>query len=280
MEKNIDRLGIIAGNGDLPLLILEECKKKNITPFIAIMKDFADVEKYKNFQNITIGFGDVGKTIAFFKKNNVKNLVFAGGVKKPNIKTIFPDFKGFFLLLKLLKNKVFGDDTILQTTIQFLEKQGFNVMSVEEILSDIKIKEGIVGNVKWPNNDYIYDINLGVKVLKQMGDLDIGQSVVIQNGIVIGIECIEGTEKLIERCGQLKYTTGRKPILVKIKKTTQTKKIDLPSIGENTIDQIKNAGFAGIAFDCNSGLVINKQTVIEKANENKIFIYGINVDKF
>ena len=275
--KKIERLGIIAGNGDLPLSILEECKKQGITPFIAMVKGFADTEKYKDFKNIEISFGNVGKTISFFKKNKVNNIVFAGGVKKPNIKTIFPDFKGFFLLFKLLKNKVFGDDTILQTVIQFLENEGLNVLPVDEILSDVKIKNGIAGNIKLPNNDYIQDIELGVKVLKQISDLDIGQSIVIQNGIVIGIECIEGTEKLIERCGELKYTTGRKPILVKIKKTNQTKKGDLPSIGKNTVLQVKKAGFAGIAFDCNNGLVINKKAVINSANENKIFVYGINI---
>ena len=124
--------------------------------------------------------------------------------------------------LKLLKCKIFGDDTILQTAIKFLEKEGFEVLPVDKIVKDIKIQHGIAGNIELPNDDYMIDIELGVKVLKQIGDLDIGQSIVIQNGIVMGIECIEGTEKLIERCGQLKYTTGRKPILVEIKSCRKT----------------------------------------------------------
>ena len=144
-------------------------------------------------------------------------------------------------------------------------------------MTDIKIQPGIAGNIEMPSNDYNDDINLGVRVLKQIGDLDIGQSIVIQNGVVMGIECIEGTQKLIERCGQLKYTTGRKPILVKIKKSKQTRKIDLPAIGEDTVTQVKQAGFAGIAIDSDNGLIINKEATIQSANRNKIFINGIKV---
>lgn len=275
MDIEFDRLGIIAGSGNLPISIIKECGKNNIKPFVIVLKDFAKEVDYKECPHRVLKFGDVGKAISFLKKNKIKYIVFAGAVKKPDLKTIWPDLKGFFLLIKLLKCKIFGDDTILQTAIKFLEKEGFEVLPVDQIVKDIKIQHGIAGSVELPNDDYMIDIELGVKVLKQIGDLDIGQSIVIQNGIVMGIECIEGTEKLIERCGQLKYTTGRKPILVKIKKSKQTRKIDLPAIGEDTISQVKSAGFAGIALDCENGLVINREATISKANKNKIFIYGI-----
>ena len=275
--ENIEKIGIVAGSGNLPISIIKECEKKNIKPFIILLKDFTKNEDYSFHSHISINFGDVGKAISFFRKNNVKYIVFAGGVKKPDLKTIWPDLKGFFLLIKLLKCKIFGDDTILQTTIKFLEKEGFEILPVDKIITDIKIQPGIAGKIKMPNDDYNNDINLGIKVLKQIGDLDIGQSIVIQNGIVMGIECIEGTQKLIERCGELKYTTGRKPILVKIKKSKQTRKIDLPAIGEDTIMQVKKAGFAGIVIDSDNGLIIDKDLVIKLADKNKIFIKGIKI---
>ena len=277
--NNIKNIGIIAGNGNLPLLIIDECLSKNITPYVACLKNFTKKEDYKNYKNIEINFGDIGKTISFFKKNNIKHIMFVGGVKKPNIsiRTIFPDLKGFFLLMKLLKCKLFGDDNILKTIISFMEKEGFEILEIDKFSNNLKIKEGIATTANIPNKDYLIDIELGIKVLKQIGDLDIGQSIVIQNGIVLGIECIEGTQKLIERCSELKYKNGRKPILVKIKKTKQTRKIDLPSIGKDTIIQLKNAGFCGIAFDCNNGIVINKQETIETANKYNIFIDGIKI---
>lgn len=275
MDVEVERLGLVAGSGDLPISILKECEKSNIKPFVIVLKDFAKESDYKEYNHRLLKFGDVGKAISFFRKNKVKYIVFAGAVKKPDLKTIWPDLKGFFLLMQLLKCKIFGDDTILQTAIKFLEKEGFEILPVDKIVQDIKISHGIAGTIPLPNEDYMTDIELGVKVLRQIGDLDIGQSIVIQNGIVMGIECIEGTEKLIERCGHLKYTTGRKPILVKIKKTKQTRKIDLPAIGEDTITQLKQAGFAGVAIDYENGLVINRQATINLANKNKIFIYGV-----
>lgn len=275
MDVEVERLGLVAGSGDLPISILKECEKSNIKPFVIVLKDFAKESDYKEYNHRLLKFGDVGKAISFFRKNKVKYIVFAGAVKKPDLKTIWPDLKGFFLLMQLLKCKIFGDDTILQTAIKFLEKEGFEILPVDKIVKDIKISHGIAGIIPLPNEDYMTDIELGVKVLRQIGDLDIGQSIVIQNGIVMGIECIEGTEKLIERCGHLKYTTGRKPILVKIKKTKQTRKIDLPAIGEDTITQLKQAGFAGVAIDYENGLVINRQATINLANKNKIFVYGI-----
>lgn len=275
MDVEVERLGLVAGSGDLPISILKECEKSNIKPFVIVLKDFAKESDYKEYNHRLLKFGDVGKAISFFRKNKVKYIVFAGAVKKPDLKTIWPDLKGFFLLMQLLKCKIFGDDTILQTAIKFLEKEGFEILPVDKIVKDIKISHGIAGNIQLPNEDYMTDIELGVKVLKQIGDLDIGQSIIIQNGIVMGIECIEGTEKLIGRCGQLKYTTGRKPILVKIKKTKQTRKIDLPAIGEDTITQLKQAGFAGVAIDYENGLVINREATINLANKNKIFIYGV-----
>ena len=275
MDIELDRLGLVAGSGDLPISILKECEKSDIKPFVVVLKDFAKESDYREYTHKPLKFGDVGKAISFFRKNKVKHIVFAGAVKKPDLKTIWPDLKGFFLLMQLLRCKIFGDDTILQTAIKFLEKEGFEILPVDKIVKDIKISHGIAGNIQLPNEDYIHDMELGIKVLRQIGDLDIGQSIVIQNGIVMGIECIEGTEKLIERCGHLKYTTGRKPILVKIKKTKQTRKIDLPAIGEDTITQLKQAGFAGVAIDYENGLVINREATINLANKNKIFIYGV-----
>ena len=168
-------------------------------------------------------------------------------------------------------------ETLIRQMGDKLEKEGFEILPVDKIATDIKIQAGIAGKIEMPDKAYNDDINLGIKVLKQIGDLDIGQSIVIQNGIVMGIECIEGTQKLIERCGQLKYNTGRKPVLVKIKKSKQTRKIDLPAIGEDTITQVKQAGFAGIAIDADNGLIINKESTIQSADRNKIFINGIKV---
>jgi len=275
--KTFDRLGIIAGEGSLPKQVVQECIQKHIEPFVVVMRDFAKTDDYNSCTHMEARFGDVGKVISFFRRHNVKNVIFAGGVKKPSLTTVKPDIKGLFLLARLLKSKLFGDNTVLQVAIDFAESEGFTILSVDEIAQNIKIDCGCATNTTIANKKYYDDIDLGVKVLKAIGALDIGQSVVVQNGMILGIECIEGTMKLIERCGELKYTTGRKPVLVKIKKTEQTRKVDLPAIGEDTIIQLSNAGFAGIALDYKNGLVINRDKTINTADKNRVFIYGIEV---
>ena len=177
MDIELDRLGLVAGSGDLPISILKECEKSDIKPFVIVLKDFAKESDYREYTHKPLKFGDVGKAISFFRKNKVKHIVFAGAVKKPDLKTIWPDLKGFFLLMQLLKCKIFGDDTILQTAIKFLEKEGFEILPVDKIVKDIKISHGIAGNIQLPNEDYIHDMELGIKVLRQIGDLDIGQSI-------------------------------------------------------------------------------------------------------
>ena len=267
------KLGLIAGQGELPLKILDKCKKDNIEVFCVLLNAFADKDKYKDFNNINVSFGQVGKVINFFKKNNIENIVFAGGVKKPSIGLMKLDFKGFLLLKQLLKNKMLGDNTVLETVISFLNKYNLNVLEIDSILDDIKLNKG--NNTKISANDYIENIEYGKNILQSLSDFDIGQSIVIQQKNVIGIEAVEGTENLIKRCKDLKYNKGQKAILVKIKKLNQTRKIDLPTIGPDTIKQVYEAGFAGIAIDCENCIVLSIDKVIDLANKYNLFIYGI-----
>lgn len=267
------RIGLVAGHGDLPLKILDKCKKDGVEVFCVLLNNFADNSKYKDFDNINVSFGQVGKIIKFFKKNNVNDIVFAGGVKKPSIGLMKIDFKGFLLLKQLLKNRILGDNTILETIISFLNKYKLNVLEIDSILDDIKLNKG--NNTKTNANDYIENIEYGKTILQALSSFDIGQSIVIQQKNVIGIEAVEGTENLIKRCKDLKYSKGQKPILIKIKKLNQTRKIDLPTIGPDTIEQINEAGFAGIAIDCENCIVLSIEKVISLANKYNIFLYGI-----
>ena len=273
LEKKIDNLGLIAGGGDLPLKILDFCEKNNIKLKVVLIDDFADKKKYENVEFINSGFGEIGKVFKFFKKNKIKNVVFAGFVKKPSsLLKLKIDFKGIFLLLKLLKLKIFSDNSILDIVVQFSEKNGFKILEIDKILNDIKLSIGNNTTTKI-TTEYLEGIKIGKDTLEKMSSLDIAQSIIIQNKKVLAIEAIEGTQKLIERTKELKYIDG-KPILVKIKKLAQTRKADLPTIGVNTIQQLYDAGFAGIALDSKNCLVIDPKETIVLANKLSIFIYG------
>lgn len=270
----MQKLGLIAGGNGLPLQIVKHCKENNIELYCVLIDGFAKKEDYKDEKFITIKLGQVGKAIKFFKKNRVEQLLFAGNVKKPSFGLMMVDFGGFLLLKNILKNKILGDNTVLETVISFLKKYNLEVLEIDSILQNLKLSRGNNTSVKCENN-YIENINIGKKILETLSDFDIGQSIVVQQKNVIGIEGVEGTKKLIERCGELKYTKGLKPVLIKIKKTNQTRKVDLPTIGVDTIKQVHLAGFAGIAVDCENCLVVSIQEVVSLADKLGIFVWGI-----
>lgn len=264
-------LGLIAGSGELPIRILDYCRKNCIELFTIVVKGFGDKTRYDNC--IELNFGQVGRAINFFKKHNVTDVVFAGHVKKPSFFKLKIDWKGIKLLKSILSNKILGDNSILETVIKFFESYGINILEVDKVLDNIKFETGFNSNIVC--EDYFDDIEIGEKVIEKLSDLDIGQSVIVQQKSVVGIECFEGTEKLINRCSELKYNVGRKPILIKMKKSNQTRKADLPTIGPDTIEQLHNAGFAGIALDSKNCLVVSIEKTKDLANKYNLFIYGI-----
>lgn len=265
------KLGLIAGGGELPLRVVEYCKNNNVELFTIVIRGFGDKTKYNNFLELSIG--KVGKAINFFKKNGVRDVVFAGYVKKPSFLGLKVDWIGIKLIKNILSNKVLGDNLVLETVIEFFESYNINVLEIDKIIDNIKLGKGF--NSEIIDNDFFDDIELGKKVVGRLSDLDIGQSVVVQQKNVVGIECLEGTEKLIQRCSDLQYKNGKKPILVKMKKNNQTRKADLPTIGPDTIEQLYQAGFAGMAIDSENCLVLSIEKVVDLANKYDIFIYGM-----
>ena len=272
----MDRIGLIVGSGSLPINIIECCNNSNREVYVVLLKGFANKKKYTYSCRgyIETGIGRVGKIIRFFKKNKVNNVIFAGGIRRPSLSSIFVDLKGFFLLRKIIKSKKLGDNSVAEIIIEFLEKNNLNVLSVEDVLKDCKAKYGSNTSLKI-KKEYLEDIQIGRELLEKLSNFDVGQSVVVQQKNIIAIEGVEGTANLIKRCGAIKYKKGRKPVLIKMKKIGQTNKIDLPSIGPNTIKQLYANGFAGIALDYENCIVINKNITLKLADELGVFVVGL-----
>ncbi len=267
------KLGVIAGKGSLPQKIHEYCKENKIECFIAYICEQDDkniISDNSKFFHI----GEVGKILKFFKKNKCKDIVLAGSLKKPNFKKIKIDFKGFILLSKILKNKLAGDNTMLTSIINFIEKNKFNVVEVDKIVPNLHLKKG--NNNKVRINDNIKDdINFGVEILKTLSKYDIGQAIIIQNKRIIGIEAVEGTDELILRSKEYIENNNNPALLIKILKTNQDRRADLPTIGMKTIENIYKANIKGVAIDVENCIVIEKENICKYAEEKNIFIYGI-----
>jgi len=267
-------LAIIAGNGDLPKLIIESCKKQKKEFVLILVKDNANKNDYKKYKNYVIEIGYVAKALEILRTNKVKEVVFAGGIQKPAFSNIKVDKKGAVLLSKLLANKIFGDDNILSTVTKFFQKEGFKIIGVDKIIPDIISKKGVLTKAK-PSKQDLENIKIGQNALKTMSSLDIGQAIAVQQKQIIGIEAIEGTDELIKRCSKLQFVKTHKPVLIKVKKENQNTKIDLPTIGVKTIENLIKANFAGLAVKSGSTLILQKEKIVELANKNKIFIIVI-----
>ncbi|MCC8372085.1 MAG: UDP-2,3-diacylglucosamine diphosphatase LpxI [Rickettsia endosymbiont of Pseudomimeciton antennatum] len=260
-------VGIIAGNGLLPISLAESFIKQGGQCYIVALEGEADPVLYKNFTHQFFKIGMVRPIIEYFRKYDVKNIILAGGVNRPNFKAIKVDLMGSRLLARILKQKFLGDDKLLSIVTDFLEEKGFQVISSYEILS---AKKGSM-TIMVPSGRDNTDIELGMKLLDGIGHLDVGQSVIVDNGYIIGIEAAEGTDNLIKRCSHLrKNSTGG--VLVKMMKKGQDTRIDIPTIGPETIKNLANYGYKGVAIQKEKVIVIELERTIELANKCRLFI--------
>ncbi|MDR2777716.1 MAG: UDP-2,3-diacylglucosamine diphosphatase LpxI [Rickettsiales bacterium] len=272
----MDRLGLIAGSGRLPLDIVDHCRENGIELFCVLLKHQARVDDYGTLDLLELEIGQVGKIIDFFRKNRVTRLVLAGGIEKPSFMSPKMDAKGIALVGNILKNKIIGDNSMLKTAIGFLEKNGFQVLEVDSLVKNLKLEEGPNNGIKC-SAEQLSDIELGCDILKRLSEFDLGQAVAVQRRSIVAIECYEGTAGLIDRVGRLRLPEEKGPILIKIGKLGQTRKADLPSLGPDTMEQLHSAGFAGAAVDCNNCLVISRKSTVEIATKHNLFLYGLNV---
>jgi len=273
--SSIKHLGIIAGAGDLPAQLVSTCLHKNITPHIVAIKGHAHPDLVGEHSHFWSGLGSVGKVIKFFKDNDVRDLVMIGSVKRPSLTELKPDLKTIKIISKI-GLKMLGDDGLLSALKQELMHEGFNVHGIQDFCENLLLQAGPLGKVT-PLDDDIESINHGLKISQAIGALDIGQSVVVQNGVILGVEGVEGTDALITRCGELKKA-GRGPILVKTCKPQQDKALDLPTIGQNTVQSAYDAGFSGIIAHTDNVLITDSKMVAQYADQYKIFVVGMNPD--
>ncbi len=269
-----DKLAIIAGRGDLPKMIIKKCQEQGREFLIVLIKGEPSNVDFIGFEHHIIGFGEISKILNILKTNQIKELVFAGGVTKPSMSGMKVDGKGAILLSKILGNKLFGDDNLLSTIINFFEKESFKIIGADQIVDDLLAAKGVLGSVK-PTDQMQKDIEIGQNALAAMSALDIGQAIVVQQKQIVGVEAIEGTDALIKRCQDLQFKQGSKAVLVKMKKHNQNTKIDLPALGIETIQNLSKSGFAGVAVQAKFCLIINQKEVIKLADELGLFVIGI-----
>ncbi|MBT4989099.1 MAG: UDP-2,3-diacylglucosamine diphosphatase LpxI [Rickettsiales bacterium] len=274
MKKNF--FGIIAGSGEIPHYIINELSAQN-TPFCVV--SVGGLFKRDNNSEILcneFSIGQVSGILNFLHSNNVTKLCLVGKVTKPKFSELKVDLKGSVLLAQIGKNKLLGDDNILRTVISFIEKHDIEVISALDICDKLIMQDRGLYTKSKLYKDFEADVNITKDLHHDLAKFDIGQSLIMQDKRIIGIEGSEGTDNLIKRCEPYIDVKNRKPaILAKFAKKNQDLRVDLPTIGLQTLQNMVRANIKILLVDSKNTLFVNKQEVLSFANENKILIYGI-----
>jgi UDP-2,3-diacylglucosamine hydrolase len=259
------KIGLVAGRGALPFEVLAEIKSRGQSSVVIGLKGECSPELVHSADFYReVALGQLGAIIAAFKDQNITELVFAGKVSK---EALF--IEGFDntlqCLLATLPQK--NDDAILLALVQEFEKNGMTVAKQTNYLHRLLASPGMItGTI---TESEMADIKLGFKMAKAIGDLDIGQSVVVKKGVVLAVEAIEGTDQAIIRGGTL---GGAGSVVVKVSKPRQDERFDVPAIGETTIESMINIKATVLAIEAGKTLIVQKEGVLALAAENQIKI--------
>ena len=271
----MNKIGLISGDGNLPLYIGKSLTKKNFEVTYLLLNSIKNKKIYEKEKHILINVLSIKKIINILKKNDLQKVIFAGSLKRPSIKDLSFDFETIKLAKALLLEKK-GDNNLLITIKNYLQKKGFSFFNWKKYCPELFSIEKNLNSIK-PSKSANDNLKKAMIIYRYFNKLDVGQSIIIQNQLVLGLEAIEGTDKLIKRCHNYKRK-GDRGILVKFAKKNQSSLIDIPLIGLETLIIIKKFNYEGIFLEKNKCLILDKKKVIDYANKNKIFISSVELN--
>ncbi len=271
-------IGLIAGNGFFPIEFAKTAKEKGYEVIVLahLNETNADIKKYATFCK-WVYVGQIEKIIETLKSKGVKETVFLGGIKRPSWFGLMRLDKTARKIIANLKNK--KDDAVLRGIAQEIESQGIKVIAPEEILDSSIVKEGLLTKRDFTEKEK-NNLKLAWEAALKLGEVDAGQTVLAYDELVIAIEAQEGTDATIERAGELtKIKSNVKQdglAMVKLCKVNQDKRLDLPAIGPNTIQNMKKAGVTALALKTDSALMLMPEITISEANSFGIALKVVN----
>ena len=262
-------IGLFLGEKDLPNEIIKKIERKKIKYFIIDLTKKNKFKKYKNSFFINIGkFGEILKLI---KLKNCNKVIFAGNIIKPKISELKLDLRGLFYIPRIVKASKKGDAAILKALIKILSENKIKVIKLNTFNPELTLKKGIYTKIK-PTLLEKEEIAKGIKILKKINSYNHTQAVIIRDNKVISRETKKGTKEMIKSIPKSKIKKG---ILIKLPKTKQDLRVDLPTIGIDTFKDSNKVNIKGIVIKSNQNIILNKETCIKYANQNKLFLIAI-----
>ncbi|MGA7259743.1 MAG: UDP-2,3-diacylglucosamine diphosphatase LpxI [Stellaceae bacterium] len=266
------RLGIIAGRGALPRHLVECCHAVGRDVFVLALEEAAEPPTVEGVPHAWCRLGAAATGLALLRENHVTELVLAGGIRRPSLTSLRPDWRAAKLFARV-GYRALGDDGLLSAVVKELEQEGFRVLGADQLLDWASVPEGPLGRLR-PDPQSQADIARGLRVARTLGALDVGQAVIVQQGLVLGVEAIEGTDELLRRCATLRRE-GVGGVLVKVEKPGQEPRADRPTIGLRTVLLAAETGLRGIAVEANATIVLDRGEVIRTADRAGLFLVGV-----
>ena len=264
------KFGLIAGDGELPVKMSKSAKNKGFE-VIAISLSPSNKRQLELYCSKVSPFGpgELQKILNTLHSEDITQVIFIGKVHKG---LLFRNPRLDSRALELIKQaKKMNDDLIMLTLVNELAKEGIEVIDQTIFLEELLAQKGVLGKYA-PDENQLIDIEYGFHIAKEIGKLDLGQSVVVQNKMILAVETIEGTDKTLER--GCKMGNGGS-VVVKVSKPNQDKRFDIPTVGLNTLKTMKKHGAKVLAVEAGETFIVEKEKVIEFVDKNKMVFVAV-----
>lgn len=269
------KLGILAGGGELPRRLIAAARAQGREVFLVAFQGQTDPKTAEAAPSMWTHLGSAAAILERLRAEGVEELVLAGPIRRPSLLSLRLDARAAKFMAQIGR-RAFGDDGLLGAIVRTLEEEeGFRVVGVHDILQDVLADAGRYG-AHAPDRQAEADIRRGIEVVQALGRLDVGQAAVVQQGIVLGVEAIEGTDALLRRAGELRRE-GPGGVLVKLAKPQQETRIDLPTVGLATVEAARAAGLRGIAVEAGRALVVDRARTAAACDAAGLFLVGIDL---
>lgn len=273
--QTLPKLGIIAGRGELPLAIRRACEREGRPFFVSAIKGCGEhVTQGLAADDFAVTRLDkAGAALAALRQAGASELVLAGGVDRPALWSLRPDWTSLRFVLSI-GLKLGGENSILEAVRDALHDRGFRLRGADEVVQGLLSEQRLYSH-KAPSRADRADIAQAWRIAKTLGTLDAGQGAIVQRSFILAIEAVEGTDAMIARAGTLKRGRGG-GVLVKVMKPQQDRRLDTPTIGPATVEALAEAGLAGMVIEAGAALVLNEMKLVELANRFGLFVIGMS----
>jgi hypothetical protein len=267
------KLGLIAGGGDLPREIADTLAGRPV--FVVKVRGHAEAD-FPEFDHVEHSVGEIGGIIKSLKTAGCDAVCFAGYVSRPDLKTLRVDAHALKLLPRVIAEGRKGDDAILRVVVGEFERAGFAVVGAHTLLGEQAPEPGRLGAAE-PDEAALADAHKAMRIAAEIGRLDIGQGAVVADGVVLAVEAQEGTNAMLERVAALPaalrgHEGERRGVLAKRPKPIQERRVDMPTVGVDTVERCAAAGLAGLVLEARGALIVRREDVVRALDRHGLFL--------